>query len=1089
MRITFQLLALAGVTLNLAEGFAMSPGFLKHFTRVSSRATLGNNLLSFRGGAAASNVRCQPDNWFSMTATSGAIASTKKARPSATHPSFAIVAEDYIPEYEATTTLYRHKKSGAQLLSVQIEDDNKVFGISFRTPPEDSSGIAHVLEHSVLCGSRKFPLKEPFADLLKGSLQTFLNAFTYPDRTCYPVASQNTKDFYNLVNVYLDAVLFPRATKDPLVLQQEGWHYELENVEDALTYKGVVFNEMKGVYSSPDSLMGRACQQALFPANAYAVDSGGDPVDIPNLTFDYFKGFHGRFYHPANSRIYFYGDDDPSKRLQLLDEYLHEFEPLPEQYTQASKIVYQPKLSKPWYYTEDFPAGEDSKGKHMVSVNWLINDKPMSPKENLALGVLDDLLVGTSASTLRKALTDSGLGESVIGGGLSDELLQNTYSIGLKGVAPENVKKVEKLVLDTLAKAAQDGFEPTAIEASMNTAEFSMREFNTGSFPRGLSFMLGALQDWIYDLPPTEGLHFEAPLAELKAELASGKDVFKEMLQDLIVNNGHRCTVEMKPSTTLGAEIEAAEAKKLAEIKKGMTETDLLSIIDSTKELKAAQAAEDSPQAKATLPKLSLKDLDKKAKEIPIAFDEVDGVKLITHDLPSSGILYADVGIDMSAVGIEDYPLLGLFTRMLKETGTSKLDRVELSRAIGAQTGGITIQSMISQGYDGGKVADPMDLRSYLFVRGKAVSSKLPQLFDLIHQILADANLDSQQRAIEMLKESCAQFEASLVSSGHVYAGQRLDSKFTLENYIGEVAGGVAFLPTLRGFIKEAESDWPSMLARLERIRFVSVSDVICLTALLSKDKFFVNLTGDKPVMDAAKAPIRELLAKLPTTGSSMERKLPSLDTLPAPAEEGFAVPTQVNYVAKGGRLYEPGEHVPGSAGVASRYLRSGYLWDNVRVMGGAYGGFCRLSPTSGLFSYLSYRDPNLEKTISIYDGAAEYMRNVEITDEDLEMGIIGSIGEMDAPKSVDQKGFTSLKQYLLGQNAADRQRYRDEVLATNTGKEFSWWTWSFAFEASSLVHLPYFTLTLLCFKGPYAQHPALLRNLISLVPSRPRVA
>jgi presequence protease len=412
--------------------------------------------------------------------------------PLVQHPAYTVLESTLINEYGLQATLYSHQKTGAQIISVIApQDDNKVFGISFRTPPDDSTGLPHILEHSVLCGSRKYPVKEPFVDLLKGSLQNFLNAFTYPDRTCYPVASTNTKDFYNLVNVYLDAVLHPRAINDPMVLQQEGWHYEIDGddatKEKSLSIKGVVYNEMKGVYSSPDSLLGRATQQGLFPDNTYGVDSGGDPDAIPTLTYDKFKNFHANYYHPSNSRIFFYGNDDPMKRLELLDEYLADFSFKPVD----SKIKFQSKFSAPKSVTVHYPIDASAAQKHMISLNWVMNFEPLSMKEQLAIGVMDSLLVGTPTSSLRKELTQSNLGESIIGGGLSDELLQATYSVGLKGVLPENVDKVESLILKTLQDLTEKGFEADAIEAAINTLEFRLREFNTGGFPRGLSLMLG----------------------------------------------------------------------------------------------------------------------------------------------------------------------------------------------------------------------------------------------------------------------------------------------------------------------------------------------------------------------------------------------------------------------------------------------------------------------------------------------------------------------------------------------------------------------------------------------------------------------
>jgi len=441
--------------------------------------------------------------------------------------------------------------------------------------------------------------------LLQGSLQTFLNAFTYPDRTCYVVASQNTKDFYNLINVYTDAVFHPRAVSDPNVHAQEGWHLELEKLEDPLVYKGVVYNEMKGVYSSPDSLMGRESQRSLFPDNTYSVDSGGDPRVIPELSFEDFKAFHEKFYHPANARIYFSGDDDVLTRLEMMDEYLSDFGPSPES-KPGSVVQWQKKVyDEPKWIKEPYPSGADQPETHMVNINWLLNDEPMTATEELTMEVLDHLMMGTQASIMRKTLMESGLGSAITGGGVMSELLQATFSVGLKGVEKENVKKVESLVMDTLKKVADEGFSEDAIAASMNTIEFQMREFNTGSFPKGLSFMLGSMSKWIYDEHPTEGLKFEAPLAELKEKIASsGSEVFQNMIKTWILNNSHRSVVEMVPSKTLESEQLKDEEDRLMKIKESLDPTDLQSIIDNTANLKQLQVIEDPPEARAIIPSL-----------------------------------------------------------------------------------------------------------------------------------------------------------------------------------------------------------------------------------------------------------------------------------------------------------------------------------------------------------------------------------------------------------------------------------------------------------------------------------------------------
>jgi len=942
-----------------------------------------------------------------------------------THPSYEVIKQDFVKEYGAKTVLYRHRQSGAEVLSVEADDDNKVFGITFRTPPEDSTGIAHILEHSVLCGSRKYPVKEPFVDLLKGSLQTFLNAFTYPDRTCYPVASQNIKDFYNLVNVYLDAVFFPRAVSDPMVFAQEGWHYEIEKPEDPLVYKGVVFNEMKGSYSSPDSLNSVISLNALFPSNAYSVSSGGDPRHIPNLTYEYFQNFHKKFYHPSNSRIYFYGDDSVEKRLELLDEYLKEFD-----YRDCNKdesmVKWQKKIDTPWKHSAYFATNEDGIGKHMVSVNWLLNDSPLSKKEKLALNILDDLLVGNSAAMLKKELTDSGFGSSVIGGGLSDELLQATFSIGLKGVSTENVEKVETLILDILDKCAKNGFEQSAIAASLNTIEFDLREFNTGSFPRGLSLMLGSVSNWIYDFDPTEEFHFESSLTEIKEDLKSGIPVFQNLLRKLIVENGHRVTVEMKPSLSYSKELDDQEKLTLEKAKSKMSPEKINNEIKQTQKLKELQAAEDSLEAKGSIPSLNLSDLERNIKKVPIDIYNWNDVKIVKHALPTSGIIYADIGFDFTSIPLSEYPLLGLFSKMILETGTNEMSQVELTRHISTQTGGIYCSNILGTklGKDG-NIPIEEEIIGYLFIRGKAVSDKSSEMMNIIKMIANDSKLDAQQRAIEILKESKARFESSIIGSGHSFAATRINSRYTLEAYLNEISGGVSSIQNINEFLKMAQDDWPFLHSRLQNIRKM----------LIKKENLIINLTGDLNVLKDAEKPIQEFIASFPVISDvSIQRALWKNEINLLPIEnEGFAVQTQVNYVGKGGRLFMPGEIVPGSHQVVSRYLRNGYLWDNVRVMGGAYGGFCIFDPFNGMFSFVSYRDPNISKTISIYDKCADYLTSLNIPKEELELSIIGAVGDMDSPQSSDQKGFTSLKRHLIGMSDEDRQRIRNEILSTNT--------------------------------------------------------
>jgi len=444
---------------------------------------------------------------------------------------FKLTREQDIPEIKTRVFLYEHEKTGAELLSLSNKDENKVFGISFRTPPHDSTGLPHILEHSVLGGSRKYPVKEPFVELLKGSLKTFLNAMTYPDKTCYPVASQNLQDFYNLIDVYLDAVFYPRLT--PYIFQQEGWHYELEGQHEPLRYKGVVYNEMKGAYSSPDNLLSEYSFRSLFPDNAYDYDSGGDPRHIPNLTFEQFKDFHRRYYHPSNARIYFYGDDDPERRLSIVDEYLSDFERIEID----SMIRLQRPFEEPRRIIRSFAAGADEGAglKGMITLNWLLPQGTDS-ELNLAMHFLEYILLGMPGSPLRKALIESRLGEGLTGAGLGSETRQLYFSIGLKGINLDNVDRIQDLIIRTLTSLAENGIDPNDIEAAVNSIEFSLRENNTGGLPRGLSLMLRALTTWLYDEDPLALVSFEAPLKAVKSTIASKRSFFEDMVREFFLD-------------------------------------------------------------------------------------------------------------------------------------------------------------------------------------------------------------------------------------------------------------------------------------------------------------------------------------------------------------------------------------------------------------------------------------------------------------------------------------------------------------------------------------------------------------------------
>jgi presequence protease len=917
---------------------------------------------------------------------------------------FELVKETEIQEYKTLARLLRHKRSGAQLLSLENDDTNKVFGITFRTPPLDSSGLPHILEHSVLGGSRKYPLKNPFMELEKGSLKTFLNAMTFSDKTTYPVASQNQKDFYNLVDVYLDAVFFPLLKRT--TFQQEGWHYELEASGEPLVFKGVVFNEMKGYYSSPDMRLGELSQHSLFPDNVYSNDPGGDPQIIPELTYERFKDYHAKYYHPSNARIFFYGDDDPQERLRILDAYLSQF----DYQALDTDIPDQPLFSEPRRLSFPYDPGEEQAARVFLTVNWLLAG-PGDPVLSLGLNILAHILVGTPASPLRKALIESGLGEDLTGRGLDADLAQMYFSSGLKGIPLQDTEKVERLILSTLQDLSKDGIDPHTVAASMNTVEFRLRENNTGSLPRGLILMLRSLGTWLYGHDPLAPLAFETPLSALKNRLQAGERYFEGLIEKYFIQNQHRTTVILEPDPELGFRLAAREQERLQAARSLMSEAELQEIVEETHDLRSLQEQPDPPQAKALLPTLKKEDLEPEIKRIPLEVVPMDGTQVLYHDLFTNGIFYLNAGFNLESLPSELLPYLPLFSRALLEMGTHKEDYVRLSQRIGRTTGGIG-PSLFTSAQDGGGRA-----LGWIFLSGKSTLPQVPDLLEILTDILTGVRLDNRERFRQMVLEAKAEHESGLVPAGHAYVNRRLKAAFNPADYASEQMSGLSQLFFLRRLAGQVESDWPSVLANLEDLR----------SRLISRRNLLLNVTTDQDSWNQARPPLEGFLETLP----DLPVQSTSWATPDLPPHEGLVIPAQVNYVGKGANLYDHGYQMDGSILVVTPYLRSTYLHEKVRVLGGAYGGFCLFDRFSGVFSFLSYRDPNLAETLDAYDHAGEFLRKIEISEDELTKALIGAVGDMDAYQLPDAQGYTSMLRYLLGVSDEDRQQRRDQALST----------------------------------------------------------
>lgn len=918
---------------------------------------------------------------------------------------FELLKQQDIPELKTHAKLYRHVQTGAELLSLTNDDENKVFGITFRTPPQDSTGVAHIMEHSVLCGSRKFPLKDPFVQMVKGSLNTFLNALTFPDKTCYPVASTNLQDFYNLIDVYLDAVFYPLLT--PQKLQQEGWRYDLENAEAPLAFKGIVFNEMKGAYSSADRLLGEYSQQLLFPGHVYGVDSGGDPADIPDLTWEQFKNFHEEFYHPSNARIFFYGDDDPETRLRLVQNYLKDF----RRKKVASVVPVYERREQVQKFFRKYDAGEEAEqAKTMVTVNWLL-EEVKDPVTTLELSLLTHILLGTPGSPLHKALIDSGLGEDVTGAGLETDLRQMYFSVGLKGVAHENAEQIEPFILRTLQELSEKGLEPEAIEASLNTVEFRLRENNTGSYPRGLVLMFSALSTWLHDGDPFDMLAYEKTLATVKERAASTPRYFENMIAQNILSNQHRVIVTLVPDADYASALEAAEQQRLANARAKMSAEELQAVLQYTAALKQWQETPDPPEALATLPMLKLSDLERCNKQIPLEVQQHNGTPILYHDLFTNGIVYLEVGFDLHVLPQELLPYLPLFSRALLEMGTTQETFVQLMQRIGRKTGGIHPSTLIS------KLQNAESTATWLMLRGKAMLAQAPDLLAILHDMLLTARFDDRERFRQMVLDEKASREAALVPRGHGFVSTRLRSRFDEAGWMSEQMGGVSYLFFVRELAERVDSDWPAVAAALEKIRGL----------LVNRKNTFCNVTLDEASFSQFKPQLEEFLATLPEARVQPQVWQPAFTQ----TSEGLTIPAQVNYVGKGANIYQHGYKFHGSALVINNFLSTTWLWERVRMQGGAYGGFCSFDRRSGVFNFVSYRDPNLLKTIENYDAAARYLRETDLSEEELTKNIIGVIGDLDSYQLPDAKGYTSMVRHLVGDDEAARQRMREEILGT----------------------------------------------------------
>lgn len=918
---------------------------------------------------------------------------------------YEILDEHRVEDVQSDGFILRHKKSGARIAVLSNNDDNKVFYIGFRTPPEDETGVPHIIEHTTLCGSKKFPVKDPFIELAKGSLNTFLNAMTYPDKTVYPVASCNDQDFKNLMDVYLDAVFNPNITKYEEIFKQEGWHYELTGKDDELKINGVVYNEMKGAYSSPDEVLSSQIYRSLFPDNTYSKDSGGNPEYIPKLTYEAYLDFYHKYYHPSNSYIYLYGDMDVVERLVWLDkEYLSLYD-----YKKVnSEINKQPAFDEIKNVEAQYSITMDDsqENKTYLSYNRVVGDT-LDEMLYQAFDVLDYALVSSPGAPVKQALIDAGIGDDVYGS-YDAGILQPVFSFVAKNANASQADEFESIIENTLKEVVKTGINKEALLAGINSSEFKFREADFGQFPKGLLFGLNCLDSWLFDdMKPF--IHLECLGTFAKLRKAVDTDYFEKLIQEYLLDNTHGSSVTVKPKRGLGNEREEALAKELSDYKASLSDEEIKKLIEDTEHLKKYQEEPSSDEDLRKLPMLTRADMKKNAMPFSNIEDELLDVKVVRHDIESNGIDYISFLFDAGDFAQSELGYLGFFTNALGLVSTEKYSYTDLANATNIYTGGISTGTASHP--------DIKDRNNFVFkfeVKLKVLEKNLDKALELMEQMLLSSDFTDTKRLGELVAQIKARLQANLSSSGHLVAAMRSMSSFSRYALYQDELKGIAFYRSICRIEKEL-SESPK-----------SVSDKLAAIAkkLFARNRMLISFTGNNEAYGNAKPSLEKVIAgfnKMSAVGNQAEVHFNT-------AKEAFIDASQIQYVAKTGDFICEGYEYTGALRLLRIILSYDYLWINVRVKGGAYGcmnTFLR----SGESYFVSYRDPNLSDTLDVYDRIPEYIKNFSPDERDMTKYIIGTFSALDTPMNPEAKGSRSLSAYLEGITYEQIQKERNEIL------------------------------------------------------------
>ena len=885
----------------------------------------------------------------------------------------------------------RHKKSGARILLVKNDDDNKVFSVGFRTPPEDSTGLPHILEHSVLCGSKNFPIKDPFVELVKGSLNTFLNAMTFPDKTVYPVASCNDKDFQNLMHVYMDAVFYPNIHEKNEIFRQEGWSYNLESADDTLTYNGVVYNEMKGAYSSPESVLDRVVLHTLFPDTCYANDSGGDPDVIPNLTYEQFTTFHKKYYHPSNSYIYLYGDMDFVEKLEWLDKaYLSLFD--------AQDIESEIQFQKPFdavkeiEETYSITSGEPEEDNTYLSYNKVIGTA-LDEKLYLAFEVLDYALLSAPGAPLKKALVDAGIGKDIMGA-YESCIYQPMFSVVAKNANVEQKEAFVNVIESTLRDIVENGIDQKSLEAGIHYNEFRYREADFGSYPKGLMYNLQIFDSWLYD-DKKPFIHMSAieTYDFLKSQITTG--YFEKLIQTYILDNTHGAVVVVKPERGRTARMDKELEEKLAAYKASLSQAEVAALVKATHQLVEYQESEEKAEDLEKIPVLERSDISRDIAPIYNEERQMDGTKVVFHEINTNGIGYVDLMFDLAGVSAEELPYVGILQAVLGVIDTENYEYGELFNEINMYTGGISTSIEV---YPDVTRVKEKEFKATFEVKAKALYSKMPIAFAMMQEIMTKSKLDDEKRLKEILAMTISRLQMRFQSAGHQTAAARALSYASPISKFKELTGGIDFYAVVKRMEENFENEKVTLIATLEKL----------VKQLFRADNMMISYTAERVGLEGFE---QEITAIKKTLFTGKIEETPCIIHCKK-QNEGFKTSSKVQYVARVGNFADAGYEYTGAFQILKVILGYEYLWQNVRVKGGAYGCMSNFNRLGEAY-FSSYRDPNLEKTNAVYEGVVDYLRNFKVSERDMTKYIIGTMSNLDQPMTPVAKGDRSMNLYM----------------------------------------------------------------------------